>query len=205
MKEYFEMKDNLIDKNVNMIKNQLHFIKRRNIQPFMQDLILVYATFFTGGNKTKAKEQLDQSQNTMSVPDLLNITFYSGAIFICAFILMFISLHQPEQFSNSNFWSFMKASNPILRFTFIIGYTLIATGFCIFVFRKYEINYLHIFELDYRQKVTEHQLCKYGMFMLFLWTIAFTLKFLSSFLYTFEARKDMLCLLLLIIFAIICF
>ena len=83
------MKDNLIDKNIKNIRDDLAFIRRRNINPFMSDLINVYAAFFENGNKDKAKEKLDGAQNTMSVPDLLQISFFTGAIVICLVIMLF--------------------------------------------------------------------------------------------------------------------
>ena len=95
MKEYFEQQDNLIDKHIKKIRDDLNFIKRRNIQPFMLDLIQVYANFFTGGNLSKAKNQLDQGQSTMSVTDLLQISFLSGLVACCVFIQLYFAVFKP--------------------------------------------------------------------------------------------------------------
>jgi len=50
----------------------------------------------------------------------------------------------------------------------LIAYLLIATGFVVQTLKKVGVNYLHIFELDYRQKMTEVQLWKAGLIILMI-------------------------------------
>lgn len=73
-----------------------------------------------------------------------------------------------------------------MRFCFILCYILFATGSCIYVFRKFEINYLHIFQLDYKYKIQQHQLWKSSIILFFIWAIGFTV----NFIYLVKQSKD---------------
>lgn len=73
----------------------------------------------------------------------------------------------------------ISASNPAMRVTFFFSYLLIACGIVIRVFRTYQINYLHIFEFDFRVKLADYQLIQAGMILLFLWTFAFSLNIMD--------------------------
>ena len=66
----------------------------------------------------------------------------------------------------------VEAANPIFRLTFFICYILFATGLCIHVFRRFEVNYLHIFELDYNFKIQQNQLWRLTSILLFIWVAA---------------------------------
>jgi hypothetical protein len=61
-----------------------------------------------------------------------------------------------------------------MRLTFLLIYIIFASGLCIYVFRRHEINYIHIFDMDYKKKVSEYHLWTAAMILFFLWTIAFT-------------------------------
>ena len=51
---------------------------------------------------------------------------------------------------NDEIWDAIQASNPVYRFTFMLIVIMAASGMCISVFRDNAINYLHIFEIDYK-------------------------------------------------------
>jgi hypothetical protein len=50
-----------------------------------------------------------------------------------------------ELFESKEYWDSLAAATPVMRALFIVCYILFAVGLCISVFRKYEINYMHIF------------------------------------------------------------
>jgi hypothetical protein len=55
MKEHFNLKDNIIDKNVLCVLREMQFCRRTNMSPLMQDFRVVYSKFFTDNNLKKAK------------------------------------------------------------------------------------------------------------------------------------------------------
>jgi hypothetical protein len=57
----------------------------------------------------------------------------------------------------------------MFRFCATIIYILVSTGICINVYRKYEINYFHIFGLDYHHKIQEYKIWAIAATFAFLW------------------------------------
>jgi hypothetical protein len=47
-------------------------------------------------------------------------------------------------------WMVMYEQAPLFRFTMACIIVLLGTGLNIHIFKKYDVNYLHIFGLDYR-------------------------------------------------------
>ena len=73
----------------------------------------------------------------------------------------------------------MSALTPASRVLFVITYLLFAVGINIRVFKKMEINYIHIFNLSYEHKVSEWQLWKGAVILLFIWTMGFCMNFME--------------------------
>lgn len=67
----------------------------------------------------------------------------------------------------------IEATGPVMRCTFIVSYILFAVGLCIRVFQQYEINYMHIFELDERLRVRQYSIWRMAIVLLFIWSGAF--------------------------------
>lgn len=147
-KVYFEMKDNIIDKNLQVMLSEFHFCKRNQFKQLQKEFNKVIARFFTINNSLReAQIILNGDSNLMNRRDLCIISFFGGAIiFTLIVLIVFISLH-PESFNNDNtkLWTAVQHTNPIMRFCLMLCYILFATGFAISVFREYQINYLHIF------------------------------------------------------------
>ena len=91
----------------------------------------------------------------------------------------------------------------------MLAYILFATGLNVSVFRKYEINYLHIFELDYKFKLTHFQLWKMSLTLIFIWSlfVSFTVFELSAETTHEEGglSSDWQSVALLLVFLLICF
>jgi len=47
-------------------------------------------------------------------------------------------------------WEDIEDKAPLFRFTMACIFVLLGAGLNIHIFKKYEINYFHIFALDYR-------------------------------------------------------
>lgn len=57
-----------------------------------------------------------------------------------------------EDFDESN--DCWLSAMPVFRFTFMLNFVIFATGFSIMIFKRYKVNYLYIFALDPKFKVT---------------------------------------------------
>ena len=156
--------------------------------PWSQDIRSIYAKNFTQGNIAKAKKVLEGSGNQYTTQDLFLLSMFSGGIIAMVLLVLFFMIIENYLYSSSILWDGLAATNPVMRITFIISYILFATGIVIRVFRTHSINYLHIFELDYRHKITEFEFWVAGMTLLFIWTICFCLNILEISL---EAKNDL--------------
>ena len=81
----------------------------------------------------------------MKNQDICILSFMGGGIVIFIIFMIFFIHLEEEIFETDEFWTSLKATGPVMRSTFIICYILFAVGLCISVYRKYEINYMHIF------------------------------------------------------------
>lgn len=66
--------------------------------------------------------------------------------------------------------------NPILRLFFSCAYLPFAAGICVHVWQKYEINYIHIMQIEYSNRLNQYLLWKIGsliMFIFFLFTYVY--------------------------------
>lgn len=96
-----------------------------------------------------------------------------GGILIFLVFIGFFAILFGDVFATTLFWNSLKASNPIMRSTFILCYILFAVGLCISVYRVNEINYMHIFQLDDRHRVGQYGIWRMAIILLFIWTMGF--------------------------------
>lgn len=82
MKNFFEMKDNVIDKLIESEIQKFEFVRRRNIKAMTKDLYEVYAKYFCDGNIEKAKKKLNGDRFIVSNKDLFLVSFLGGGSFI---------------------------------------------------------------------------------------------------------------------------
>lgn len=81
----------------------------------------------------------------------------------------------PDSSATAENW-LVKAGDGILVYYLVATgiYILFATGFCIQVFRKYQINYPFIFEIDQSYRLIHHQFYKLGLQASALWLFCLT-------------------------------
>ena len=166
----------------------------------------------------------------------MNLCFFGGAVFSMSF-LMFILLQNEEFFLNHRtnnqhksvskvywaIWKDVKEHVPFYRFTMTCNLILFGAAGCIAVFRKYEINYLHIFGIDNRYNIQEYKMAAIAMIFTGLWFICFYSYALALIVemytydahdihgkhdssgYVFESTYDWVALVFLIFLVILCF
>jgi len=88
----------------------------------------------------------------MRPKDKIIIAYLRGSIWTMMTLAVFITLLQPDMFI-LNRWSEAQSVNPFSRFMFAIAFLFHLCAHNIKVFRRYEINYMHIFELSYDYRV----------------------------------------------------
>lgn len=181
MKKQFQIRDNLLDKIINELIKQYEFVKRRNIVAFNEDLIRVYAEYFTKGNIKKAKKVLKGDKFLVSTKDLGIVTFLSGgSLFILMFTLVICYMEDPVLFRDQITQTTIKAFTPVVRLLFFLIYTMYMIGVVIRVFREKEINFLHIFEVSYDKRIYEWEFWKIGSVFLFFWSSFFSINFFQT-------------------------
>jgi hypothetical protein len=180
MKTHFVLKDNILDKNFQYYLNGLEFIKRSNINLLRSDIKKVTAKFFAGGDLSKAKTMLDGEVNEISRNNLTVISGLGGAI-LTNYLFLFLFVIFNSKNLTSQFWEMLSAQNATMRLTFIFIYSIFACGLCISIWRRHEINYMVIFEMNYKNKVSEYQLWTAATVLFWGWTLAFTANCVSCF------------------------
>ena len=106
----------------------------------------------TKGSESAARRLLENHNFEIRRSDANLISFFGGIGFV--FFLMgvyFFFIPTPNEKDVDANSEIVAAL--ILRFTWIIFYIILATGFAIHVFNLYNINYLYIFECDPMEKV----------------------------------------------------
>lgn len=204
VKEHFQLKDNVIDKNLLAFINQKDFAHRNQLQYVIQDLRFFYAQNFTGGNEYNAKLTLEKFNMQMRRKDALIIMFFLGAsLIMILFGIFFLCI--PQSDGDTDFSDITSATS-VLRFTFIIIYIIFASGVAVQIFQMYGVNYLYIFELDPNRKMTNDQLYKTSCVLFFFWSTAFTLTLVQTDLAYVFGDSPPWCLMFLFIFLVVyCF
>lgn len=113
------------------------------------------------------------------------------------FVLNEMELHQTVYATstatltkNDQIWDAIQASNPVYRFSFMLIVIMAASGMCISVFRDYEINYLHIFDIDYKYNLQQYQIWSLASIFAFFWCITFFMNIMYLILEHFCESSD---------------
>ena len=144
----------------------------RELQILSDDLLTFYADCFCKGNKRQAKLQLDAQYNEIRRKDSNLISFFGGGLVILASFFVFFCIC-PSADGKDN-WNEIYAGRDSYYFTAVICFILFATGFCVQVFRRYNINYTFIFEIDQHYKLIHHQLYRVAIIFTFVWFLCLT-------------------------------
>lgn len=173
VKVHFDLKDNVIDKNLMAYIDGKAFAHRRQLAYLIQDLKWFYADKFHGGSVAKAAATLENYNREMRRSDLAYLMFFGGASLVMLLFGVFF-LFLPDE--NGDFEDgVIVASLQILRFSFIVIFILLAAGIATKIFNSFKINYLFIFEIDQHKKMNADQLFKVSALLGFIWTLCFTM------------------------------
>ena len=90
MHEYFDVADNVLEKNIDVLIEAHHFKHRKNISMLTSDITLHVAAYFSNGNETKAKSILNGDENKVPRGPLIVISFFGGGIVISSVIMLML-------------------------------------------------------------------------------------------------------------------
>ena len=92
------------------------------------------------------------------------LSFFAGTLLITFLVTIVAIIMPPDGSGNSSTkyleWEEVALTLPVFRFFFMIILLLSLTALCIWILRKYRVNYLFIFELDPHYKVTHIQIIR---------------------------------------------
>ena len=162
MKNFFFMKDNILDKKMKVLITSYEFsANRKCIADRSDEILKFYALYFTKNDIASAKSQLESHEQNLRRKDVILMSFFGGSLTMIIF--MFVALicipdqllHKEEGYDSglqlySSFYTF--------RFFFMLIFLLASAGFVVKILKQYRINYMYIFELDPQYKITHAQL-----------------------------------------------
>lgn len=132
LKEHFELKDNVVDKNIREFITQKDFTTKKELHYVIEDMIqFISEHFCVTGTRSEAKKLLEQHSNEMRKKDAIYISFFIGASVVFAMIGVFFAFAPDTEgdFEKENLY--LNHANALLRFCFIIPYYVFASGFCV--------------------------------------------------------------------------
>lgn len=154
------LKDNTINKKVLQVISEQTFkmeegkmTKELNI--LSDDLLHFYANCFCKGSHKQARMQLDAQYNDIRRKDSNLISFFGGGLLVLAAFFIFLCVC-PSATPGEDNWSEIYAGVDTYYFTAVICFILFGTGFAVQIFRRYNINYTFIFEVDQHYKLIHH-------------------------------------------------
>ena len=159
VKNFFLIKDNTIDKKLSQTIDDMMFKLEegkmtRELQILSDDLLKFYANCFCKGNLRLAKKQLDMQQNEIRVKDSNLLSFFGGGLIVLSSFFVFLCVC-PSPAATTH-WDMIFSSMDTYIFTSVICFILFATGFAVQIFRRYNVNYAFIFEIDQDYKLIHH-------------------------------------------------
>jgi len=129
VKEHFELKDNVIDKNLTAFIKSKEFANRAKLHYAIDDMFTFFAEHFTGNNKAKSKKMLESVGAEMRRKDAILISFFGGASAIMVLFGLFFLFTKSSDGDYD--YDIILSSLSTIRFTFMLVYILFACGFAI--------------------------------------------------------------------------
>lgn len=175
-KNFFSIKDNTIKGKLSSVINDMSFKMEegkmtKELQILSDDLLTFYADCFCKGNRNQAKTQLDAQYNEIRRKDSNLISFFGGGCAILLSFFLFFCICPPVDNPD---WDEIFAGIDTYYFTAVICFILFSTGFAVQIFRRYNINYTFIFEIDQNYRLIHHQLYRIALIFSFVWLMCLT-------------------------------
>ena len=129
MKEHFEIKDNVVDKNlIEFLKSQ-SFASRTELHYLIDDLLSFFAEKFSNGDKEAATKLLEQHSSEHHVKTSTTVTIIGGSALVTLIACTFeaVTLNSNQILQKHRMIDYL----PMIRLSMIFIYCLFAVGFSI--------------------------------------------------------------------------
>lgn len=158
------LKQNLIT----VVENTKMKTGNRVIFRATQDLIDVYASLFTKNDLKRAKKELEAQQN-ISLKNAIILSLFSGGSIVQILMLIFFFVGVHRQLTDTSYYlKEFYSLDSLFRLFFVLTYLSFAAGVCIKIWRQYEINYIHILQIEFKDRLNHFQLWKISSIMFFI-------------------------------------
>lgn len=127
MKNTFEIKDNIIDKNLSDYMKQSKFSNRKLLHCAIDDMLTFFAEHFTG-TKTEARYVLEQYTTSTRPKDTIGVSLFGGMAFLLTVISVFLGLTPSSDGTRSFFIEYAAIS--LIKLTFMLVFIVFASAFC---------------------------------------------------------------------------
>lgn len=134
----------------------MEFAKKKIVTTQINEVIQYFADQYTHGNRDKALNLLDEHQSPLRKKDAVLLTYFAGLLTMIAFILIVLIIipQDGDHTHKYNETDAILANLYTFRFLLMVVFLILASTFCVKIFRDYKINYMFIMELDPHYKLT---------------------------------------------------
>lgn len=137
-REFFTIKDNIIEKNILTYASQKRASQLEDYQNVLPDLLKFYSDAFHSGDKKKALDKLNGRDASFRHQDALSIMFFFGASTVAMIFAIFFLFYDPES-GQSEEEERQEAKNiksilPIFRMCFMLIYFVFASAVAVHIF-----------------------------------------------------------------------
>lgn len=146
-------------------------------------LQLLYSREFTRNNIRKATNELDDRLKQKKTKHTNLISFYCGIIIVNIVLFIMITLYGNTKNNNDDNDNMNSKSIfvffPSFNFTFIIIELLFGVALNIYVFIKYRLNYLYVFDIEPKNRLGYIEILQISCSMFAMWTFLLLLSRLT--------------------------
>lgn len=171
MKEHFEAKDNIIDKNILQIISKSCVSNRKQLHYAIDDMVFFFSIHFTG-SKQLARYHLEDYTTQVRHKDVVGVSFWGGTSILMVVLAVFL-LCTPA--SDGSEMTLASIAFSVIKCCFMMVYCVLGAAFCTHIFSLYGINHLFIFEIDPNFKMTFLTLYRIAVTLFFFWIFFVTL------------------------------
>lgn len=99
------------------------------------------------------------------------LAFFSGASFVQLFMIsIFLTVIVGQLDDTSYFIDEFYSLDSLFRLLFALSFLTFASGICIMVWKQHDINYIHLMQVEYKDRMNHFQLWKISTITFFIFT-----------------------------------
>ena len=146
------------------------FMKWKELQLIRKQIYTFAADLCTDGDLNKAKKLIRESEVTYSTSDVAIVSFCMGVsvIMFMESILIMIEI---------NNMSVILPCFAVFRLSLCLVFMIWMAAAVIYVFEKYAVNWLYIFEIKVRSTISYFSIIKFASVFTALWSVLFMARF----------------------------